>query len=241
MRRETAPVAFPTYVVVLLSSTAGTILARRLIHSFAARAAVFSVGMTLAALHPRLARQQIDFVLEKLMHSVICIKQSPAPANIRARFLSNTIVQRVVPTIRREAVAAEGTPSSVTGRPERSPCMLWDRIHSNPDCGRCAPWMPKLRCCLPNAPLWMTGRYPRRTHARPRSRRSESYLVGPLSSSLASRPFTATRSSSAPGSQHSSVFRSSTSSPESFASISPPALSRAEDQGFCPPRKAPCV
>lgn len=175
------------------------------------------------------------------MHSVICIKQGPAPANIRARFLSNTIVQRVVPTNRYEAVAAEGIPSSVTSRPERSPCTLWDRIHSSPDCGRCAPWMPKLRCCLPNAPLWMTRRYPRRTHARPRSRRSGRYLVGPLSSSLASRPSMATWPRSATESQHSSVCGSSTSSPQSFASISPPAGSRAERQGSRRPRKRPSV
>lgn len=197
--------------------------------------------MTLAALHLRLARQQIDLVLEKRMHSVICIKQGPAPANIRARFLSNTIVQRGAPTNRREDVAAEATPSSVTSRPERSPCTRWDRIDSSPDCGRCAPWMPKLRCCLPNAPLSMTRRHPRRTHARPRSRRSGSYLVGPLSSSLASRPFTATWPRSAPESQHSCVCRSSTSSPQSFASISPPAASGAERLGSRPPRERPWV
>lgn len=155
---------------------------------------------------PKLARQQIDLVLEKRMHSVICIKQVPAPAQIRARFLSNTIVQRGVPTNHREAVAAEAIPGSVTSRVERSPCTLWDRIHSSPDCGRCAPCVPKLRCCLSSAPLSMTRRYPRRTHARPGSRRSGSYLVGPLSSSLASRPSTATWPSSAPGSQHSLFF-----------------------------------
>lgn len=170
------------------------------------------------------------------MHGVICIKQPPA-AQICARFLSNTIVQRGVPTNHREAVAAEATPSSVTSRAERSPCTLWDRIHSSPDCGRCAPWVPKLRCCLPNAPLSMTRRYPRRTHARPRSRRSGSYLVGPLSPSLASRPSMATWPRSPPGSQHSPVFRCSTSSRQSFASISPPAASRAERQGSRPPRK----
>lgn len=175
------------------------------------------------------------------MHSVICIKQVPAPAQIRAWFLSNTIVQRGVPTNHREAVAAEATPSSVTSRAERSPCTLWDRIHSSPDCGRCAPWVPKLRCSLPNAPLSMTRRYPRRTHARPRSRRSGSYLVGPLSSSLASRPSMATWPRSAAGSQSSAVFRCSTSSPQSFASISPPAASRAERQGSRPPRKRPGV
>lgn len=171
------------------------------------------------------------------MHSVICIKQVPAPAQIRARFLSNTIVQRGVPTNRREAVAAEASPSSAISRPERSPYTLWDRIHSSPDCGRCAPWVPKLPCCLPNAPLSMTRRYPQRTHARPRSRRSGSYLVGPLSSSLASRPSMATWPRSAPGSQHSPIFRCSTSSPQSFASISAPAASRAERQGSRPPRK----
>lgn len=175
------------------------------------------------------------------MHSVICIKQGPAPANIRARFLSNTIVQRVVPTNRCEAVAAEGTPSSVTSQPERSRRTLWDRIHSSPDCGRCARWMPKLRCYLLNAPLWMTRRYPRRTHARPRSRRSGRYLVGPLSSSLASRPSMATWPRSATESQHSSVCGSSTSSPQSFASISPPAGSRAERQGSRRCEKRPSV
>lgn len=173
------------------------------------------------------------------MHSVICIKQVPAPAQIRAR--SNTIVQRGVPTNRRDAVAAEATPSSATSRPERSPCTLWDRIHSSPDCGRCAPWVAKLRCCLPSAPLLMTRRYPRRTYARPRSRRSGSYLVGPLSSSLASRPSMATWPRSARGAQHSPVCGSSTSSPQSFASISPPAASRAERQGSRPPRKRPGV
>lgn len=203
--------------------------------------AVFSVGMTLAALHLRRARQQIDLVLEKRMHSVICIKQGPAPAKIRARFLSNTIVQRGVPTNGREAVAAETPPSSVTSRPARSACTLWDRIHLSPDCGRCAPWMAKLRCCLPNAPLSMTRRYPRRTHARPQSRRSGRYLVGPLSSSLPSRPSMATWARSAPRSQHSPVWRSSTRSPRSLASISPPVASRAERQGSRPPRKRPWV
>lgn len=175
------------------------------------------------------------------MHSVICIKQVPAPAKIRARFLSNTIVQRGVPTNGREAVAAETPPSSVTSRPARSACTLWDRIHLSPDCGKCAPWMAKLRCCLPNAPLSMTRRYPGRTHARPRSRRSGGYLVGPLSSSLVNRPFTATWPRSAPRSQHSSICRSSISSPQSFAPISPPAVSRAERQGSRPPRKRPGV
>lgn len=174
------------------------------------------------------------------MHSFICIKQVPAPAHVRARFLSNTIVQRGVPTNRRDAVATEATPSSVTSRPVRSPYTLWDRIHSRPDCGRCAPWMPKLRCCLPSAPLSMTRQYPRRTHARPRSRRSGSYLVGPLSSSLASRPSVATWPRSAPGSQRSPVCGSTTSSPQSFASISPPAA-RAERRGSRRPRKRSCV
>lgn len=169
------------------------------------------------------------------MHSFICIKQVPAPGQVRARFLSNTIVQRGVPTNRRDAVATEATPSSVTSRPVRSPCTLWDRIHSRPDCGRCALWIPKLRCCLPSAPLSMTRRYPRRTHAQPRSRRSGSYLVGPLSSSLASRPSMATWPRSAPGSQRSPVCGSSTSSPQSLASISPPATFGDERQGSRPP------
>lgn len=197
--------------------------------------------MTLAALHLRLARQQIDLVLEKRMHSVICIKQGPAPAKICGRLLSNTIVQRGVPTNRHESVAAEMSSSSVTSRPTRSACTLCDRIHSSPDCGRCAPWVPKVQCCLPNAPLSMTRSYPRRTHARPRSRRSGSYLMGLLSSSLASRPSMATWPRSAPGSQHSSVCRSSTSSPQSFASISPPAASCAKRQEPRPPRKRPGV
>lgn len=175
------------------------------------------------------------------MNSFICIKQVPAPGQVRARFLSNTIVQRGVPTNRRDAVATEATPSSVTSRPVRSPCTLWDRIHLSPDCGRCAPWVLKLRCCLPNAPLSMTRRYPRRTRARARSRRSGSYLVGPLSSSLPSRPSMATWARSAPGSQHSPVYPSSTRSPQSLASISPPAASRADRQGSRPPRKRPWV
>lgn len=175
------------------------------------------------------------------MHSVICIKQVPAPAQIRARFLSNTIVQRVVPTNRHESVTAEMPSSSVTSWPARSARTVWARIHPSTDSGRCAPWVPKVRRCLPNAPLSITRSYSRCTHARPRSRRSGSYLVGPLSSSLASRPFTATRSSSAPGSQHSSVCRSSTTPPQSSASISPPAVSGAERQGPCPPRKRPWV
>lgn len=162
------------------------------------------------------------------MLSVICIKQVPAPAQIRARFLSNTIVQRGVPTNRREAVAAEMPSSSVSSRPARSACTLRDRIHLSADCGRCAPWVPKVRCCLPNAPLSMTRCYPRRTRARPRPRRSGSYLVGPLSSSLASRPFTATRPRSAPASQLGPARCSSTTSPQSSASISPPTVSGAE-------------
>lgn len=170
------------------------------------------------------------------MHSVICIKQVPVPAQIRARFLSNTIVQQGVPTNRRDAVAAEATPSSV-----RSPCARCDRVHSSPDCRRRAPWVPKLRCRLPSAPLSMTRRYPRRTHARPRSRESGSYLAGPLSSSLASRPSMATWPRSAPGSQYSPVCRSSTNSPQSLAAISPPDASRAERQGSRPPQKRPGV
>lgn len=175
------------------------------------------------------------------MHSVICIKKVPAPAPIRARFLSNTIVQRGVPTNRHESIAAEIPSSSVTSPPARSAWTLWDRIHLNPDCGRCAPRVPKLRCCLPSAPLLTTPRYLRRTHARARSRRLWSYLVGPLSSSLASRPSMATCPRSAPGSQHSPVCRSSTRSPQSLASISPPAASRAERRGSRPPRKRPGV
>lgn len=171
------------------------------------------------------------------MHTVICIKQVPAPVQIRARFLSNTIVQRGVPTNRREAVAAEAIRSSVTSPPARSPCTLWDRIHPGPDRRRCAPWVSALRCCLPNAPLSMNRRYPRRPHARPRSGRSESYLTGSLSPSLVSWPSTATWPRSSPGSQRSPVCRSSTSSPQLLASISPPAASRAERQGSRPPRK----
>lgn len=141
------------------------------------------------------------------MHSVVRIKQVPAaPAKIRARFLSNTIVQRGVPTNCHAPATAEIAVSSVTRRPARPTCTLWNRIHLSPDCGRCAPWVPKLRCCLPNAPLLMTRRYPRRTRARPRSRRPGSYLVGPLSYSLASRPLTAIRPRSTPGSQRSPVY-----------------------------------
>lgn len=173
------------------------------------------------------------------MHSVICIKQVPDPAQIRARFLSNTIVQRAVPTNRREAVVAEAPPSSVTSPPERSPCTLWDRIHLSHDCGRCAPWVPKLRCCLPTAPLSMARRYPRRTRARPRSRRPGSYLVGPLSSSLASRPSTAIRPRSAPGSQRSPVYCSWTTSPEPSVSISASEASDAEHRGYRAPRRRP--
>ncbi len=175
------------------------------------------------------------------MHSVLCIKQVPDPAQIRARFLSNTIVQRGVPTNRREAVAAEAPPSSVTSPPARSPCTLWHRIHLSPDCGRCAPWVPKLRCCLPNAPLSMTRRYPRRTRARPRSRRPGSYLVGPLSSSLANRPLTATWPRSAPGSLRSPVYCSSITSPEPSVSISASAASDAERRGSRPPQRRPWV
>lgn len=175
------------------------------------------------------------------MHSVICIKQGPAPAKIRARLLSNTIVQRGVPTNGHESVAAEALPSSVTSRPARSACTQWDRIHLSPNCGRCAPWVLKLRCCLPNAPLSMTRRYPGRTRARPRSRRPGSYLVGPLSSSLASRPSMATWPRSAPGSQRSPVYCSSTTSPEPSVSVSASAASYAERRGYRPPRRRPWV
>lgn len=228
---------FPTYAVALLSRRPGTTLADAPNSFFWSTTCGLLSWYDTCCSAPESARQQIDLVLEKRMHSVICIKQVPAPAQIRARFLSNAIVQRGVPTNHREAVAAKAIPSSVTSRADRSPCTLWDRIHSSPDCGRCAPWVPKLRRGLPSAPLSMTRRYPRRTHARPRSRRSASYLVGPLSSSLASRPSMATWPRSAPGSQNSPVFRCSTSSPQSFASISPPAASRAERQGSRPSRK----
>lgn len=173
------------------------------------------------------------------MHSVLCTKQVPNPAQIRARFLSNTIVQRGVPTNRREAVAAEIPFSSVTRRPTRPTCSLRGRIHLSPACGRCAPWMPKQRCCLPNAPLSMTRCYPRRTRARPRSRRPGSCLVGPLSSSLASRPLTATWPRSAPGLQRSSVYCSSTTSPELSVSISASGSSDAEHRDYGPPRRRP--
>lgn len=175
------------------------------------------------------------------MHSVICIKQVPDPAQIRARFLSNTIVQRGVPTNRREAVAAEASPSSVTSPPARSPCTLWNRIHLSRDCGRCAPWVLKLRCCLANAPLSMNRHYPRRTHARSRSGRSESYVAGPLSSSLASRPSMATWPRSAPGSQRSPAYCSSTISPEPSVSISASAASDAERREDRPPQRRPWV
>lgn len=174
------------------------------------------------------------------MHSVICIKQAPA-AQIRARFLSNTIMQRGVPTNHREAIAAEATPSSVTSRAERSPCTLWDGIHLSADCGRRVPWLTKLRCCLSNAPLSMTRSYPRRTHARLRSRRSGRDLVGPLSSPLASRPLTAAWPSSAPGSQRSPLYCGSTTLPEPSASISASGASDAERRDDRPPRRRPRV
>lgn len=237
--RRAGPVAFPTYVMALLSAMPRTTSANTPNFWCIICTALSWYDSCCSA--PKSARQQIGLVLEKRMHSVICIKPVPAPAKIRARFLSNTIVQRGVSTKRLEAVAAEAPPSSATSRPARSRCTLWDRIHPSPDCGRCAPWVPELRCCLPDAPLSMTRRYPRRTHARPRSGRSESYLTGSLSSSLASQPSMATWPRSAPGSQHSSFCRRSTSSPQSFASISPPAASRAERQRSRPPRKRPCV
>lgn len=173
------------------------------------------------------------------MHSVICIKQGPAPAKIRARFLSHTIVQRGAPTNRHEPMAAEAPPSLVTSPPAKSPCTLWERIHLSPDCGRCAPTVLKLRCCLPNAPLSMTRRYPRRTRAGLRSRRSGRYLVGPLSSSLASRPLTAAWHRSARGSQRSAVCCSSTTSPEPSVSNSASEASDAEHRGYRPPRRRP--
>lgn len=175
------------------------------------------------------------------MHSVICIKQVPNPAQIRVRFLSNTIVQRGVPTNRREAVVAEAPPSSVIIPPARSPCRVWDGIHLSADCGRRVPWLTRLRCCLSNAPLSMTRSYPRRTHARLRSRRSGLYLVGPLSSPLASRPLTAAWPCSAPGSQRSPLYCGSTTLPEPSASISASGASDAERRDDRPPRRRPRV
>lgn len=170
------------------------------------------------------------------MHGVICIKQRPALAKICARLLSNTIVQRGVPTNRYESVAAEAPPSSLTSRPARSACMQWDRIRLSFDCGRCAPWF-KVRCCSSTDPRSTTRGYPRRTNARPRSGRSRSCLLGSLSASSASRPSMTTWPRSAPESRRGHVRRSSTSSPQSLTPISPPAGSRAERQGSRPPRK----
>lgn len=195
--------------------------------------------MTLAALHLSPPDNESS-VLEKRMHSVV--KQVPAaPATICARFLSHTIVQRGMPTNRHELVAAEAPPSSVTSPPARSPCTLWERIHLSPDCGRCIPWVTKLRCCSSNTSLSMTRSYPRRTHVRLRSGRSVRYLVGPLSSSLASRPLTAAWPSSAPGSQRSPVYCSSTTLPEPSASISASGASDAERRDYRPPRRRPRV
>lgn len=193
--------------------------------------------MTLAALHLSLPDNTSTLSWRKRMHSVIRIK--PVPAQIRARLLSNTIVQRAVPTNHREAIAAEAPPSSVISHPVRLPCALRGRIHLSPDCGKCAPRVPKLRRCLPNAPLSMTRRYPRRTHVRPRSRTSGTYLLGPLSSSLASRPFKATWPRSAPGSQRSPVYCGSTTLPEPSASISASGASDAERGDYRPPRRRP--
>lgn len=85
---------------------------------------------------PKSARQRIELVLEKRMHSVVCIKQVLDPVQSRARFRSNTIVQRGVPTNCHEPVTAEIVVSSVTRRPARPTCSLRSRIHLSPDCGR---------------------------------------------------------------------------------------------------------
>lgn len=174
------------------------------------------------------------------MHGIICIKQRPALAKICARLLSNTIVQRGVPTNRYESVAAEAPPSSLASGPVRSACMQWDRICLSFDCERCAPWI-KVRCCSSTDPRLTTRRYPRCTNARPRSGRSRSCLLGSLSASSASRPSMTTWPRSAPESRRGHFRCSSTSSPQSLASISPPAASRAEHQGARPPRKRPSV
>jgi hypothetical protein len=63
--------------------------------------------------------------------------------------------------------------------------------------------------------------------------------VGPLSSSLASRPWTATWPRSARGSQRSSVYCSSTTSPEPSVSISASEASDAEHRGYRPSRRRP--
>lgn len=174
------------------------------------------------------------------MHSIICIKPVPAPAKISARFLSNGIVPRGVPTNLHELVAAEIAASSVTRRSARPACSLRGCIHLSSDCGRRVPWVPKLRCCLSNAPLSMTRSYPRRTHPRPRSRRSASYLVGALSSLFASRPST-TWPRSAPGSQSSPVYCGSTTLPEPSTSISASRASDAEQRDCRPRRRRPWV
>lgn len=174
------------------------------------------------------------------MHSVVCIKQVPAaPAKIRARFLSNTIVQRGVPTNRCEAVAPEAPPSSVTSQPVRLPCTLWDRIQPSTHRGSGTPWVPKVRCCSPSASLSALRRHPRRTHARPRSERSGKCLLGSLSSSSASRPSTVTLT--APGSPSSPICCSSITSPQPSASISASAASDAERRRYDARRKGPRV
>lgn len=175
------------------------------------------------------------------MHSVICIKQVPDPAQIRVQVLSNTIVQQGVPTNCHAPVAAEIVVSSVIRRQARSTCSLRARIQPSTDRGSATPWEPNVRCCSASPSLSAPRRHPRRTHARPRSERSGKCLLGSLSSSSASRRSTATRPRSAPGSQRSRVYCSSTTSPEPPASISASAAFDAERREYRPPRRRPWV
>lgn len=169
------------------------------------------------------------------MHSVICIKQVPDPAQIRVQVLSNTIVQQGVPTNCHAPVAAEIVVSSVIRRQARSTCSLRARIQPSTDRGSATPWEPNVRYCSAGPSLLAPRRHPRRTQAR--SERSGKCLVGSLSSSSASRPLTATRPRSTPGVQRSRVHCSSTASQEPSALISASAASDAERQAYCPPRR----
>lgn len=171
------------------------------------------------------------------MHSVICIKQVSDPAQIRVQFLSNTIVQRGVPTNCHAPLPAEIVVSSVPRRPARPTCSLRGCIQPRTDRGSAAPWVPNVRCCSASRSLSAPRRHPRRTHARPRFERSGKCLLGSLSSSSARRRSTATRPRSAPGSQRSRAYCSSTTSPEPSASISASAASDAGRRGYRPPRR----
>lgn len=169
------------------------------------------------------------------MHSFICVEQRLALAKICARLLSNTLVQRALPTNRYESVATEAPPSSLTSRRARSARTQWHGIRLSPDCGRWAPWI-KVRCCSSIDPRSMTRRYRRRTNARPRPRRSRSCLLDTLSASSALRSSMATWPRLAPESRHSHVRCSSTSAPQLLASISALAAFRPEHQRSRPQR-----